>query len=280
MQMNDSDFLTAVHNRNHFTLKGEKRRFKYRTTNENVVKFLDHMNVKNHDVVLSVSSSGVKLFEILSQDKKIPKAIIAFDYSPKQVAYNYLLKTAIRMLSYKEFTYYFGLKKNKIERVIIRKRLMCNIPFQVKNYLPRRHNFTKRDILLNKYNQVSWFKNDKKYNILKGRLNKIKFCEYEVSHHNLALSSIFQPHTFDIVYLSNILDWLCWHNWDVKNTLPLKRVYNDIHKIVKKGGKIVLCNLKSRESCVPNFLDDLQIKQDTTHQTYKYLWRSITAICR
>ena len=281
MRMNDSDFLIAIYKRNHFTLKGRKRRFKYRTTNENVRKFLAHINVKKNDIILSVSSSGVKLFEILSQNKKIPKIIIAFDYSPKQVAYNYLLKSAIQMLSYNEFIQYFWLREgdDKIKQSIIRKQVLRNMPSQVKNYLPGRHHFIKRDILLNNYNQVSWFTNEKKYNILRKQIDRIKFCEYEMSHYNLSLSNIFKPNTFDVVYLSNIFDWLCWHNDDIKNTRPLKQVYNDICKIAKKGGKIVLCNLQNRKSHVPNFLNSLQIKKNTVHKTYKYLWRNSTIIC-
>ncbi|MDD5710903.1 MAG: DUF3419 family protein [Candidatus Colwellbacteria bacterium] len=280
MRMSDSDFLAAVYSRNHFTLKGRKRRFKYRTTNENVTRFLNHMNVKQNDIILSVSSSGVKLFEMLSREKQTPKAIIAFDYSPKQVAYNYLLKAAIRVLPYGEFARYFGLKDNGIERAAVRTRLMLNIPPQMKNYLPRRHHFTKRDALLNEHNRISWFKNERKYNILKNRLDRIKFCEYEISHHNLALASIFKPRTFNVVYLSNVFDWLCWHNRDVKNTLPLEAICDDIYKIMKKNGKVVLCSLKTRKSLSPNFFNNLRVEQDITYRTYKYLWRSVTAACQ
>lgn len=238
------------------------------------------MDIHSGDAVLSVSSSGVKLFELLAQDKKIPKVIIAFDYSPKQVAYNYLLKSAIATLSYKEFTRYFRLRVGDADQSENRKNLISKIPPQVKKYLPRRHHFTKRDMLLNECNEISWFKNEKKYYILRKRVGRIKFCEYEVSHHNATLSRIFRPHSFNVVYLSNILDWLCWHNRDIQNIFPLESIYNDIRKILKKGGKIVLCNLKNRESFVPDFLNKLHIKQDITHQTYKYLWRNVTILCQ
>lgn len=280
MQMSDSDFLVAVHNRNNFVLKGGKRCFKYRTTNENVAKFLEHMSVRKNDVVLSVAGSGVSLFEMLSCDKKVPKAIIAFDYSPKQVAYNYLLKTAIRILSYREFICYFGIKGREADRSVIRKQLMRDMPPQIKSSLPRRHHFTKRDLLLNMHNQVSWFMDEKKYNAVRSRLDRIKFCEYEISHKNLSLAKIFCPHSFDVIYLSNVLDWICWHNQDIQDIRPLREIYDDICKIAKKRGKIVLCNLKSRESLVPNFLNGIRITHDVTYQTYKYLWRNITIICQ
>lgn len=272
LKMDDSEFVDRAFKANNFTLKGGQRRFKYRTTNERVDQLINYLSVKEGQVLLSISSSGMQLFEILA-NKNTPKLILAFDYSLKQVAYNYLLKNAIHQLSFKEFRLYFGIDQGRcVDRKNIRASLVKQIPRQLKEYLPRKHMFGKRALLLNKYNGLQWIHNQHDFISAKKNLNRIKFFKFEMSHRNTKLFKIFKKPFFDIVYLSNVLDWICWHNADVVDIRPLEYIYKDIASVVRKGGHIVITNLLTRKSFVPEFAKSLKIGEKQEISIYKYRW--------
>ncbi len=272
--MSDNDFLSYIHLFNSFSFLGRKRRFKYRTTNESMKRLVSFFDLNKNSTMLAVSGSGVQLLEVLSQRYRSPKAIIGFDYSPKQVAYNYLLKAGVICLSFEQFYLYFNncdkMKNNKIKN--IRKRLLKEIPKKIKRFLPKRHCFTKRDAKLNDLNGIKWLKNKKKYNNLKKNIGKIKFCEYEISHKNKDFSSILKSGSFDIIYLSNVLDWLCWHNKDIKDCKPLVKIIKNLYKISNKRCKIIITNLASRESFVPALIKRVHVNEKDIYKIYKYKW--------
>lgn len=268
----DEGFVSSVYNRINFTFRGRTRRFKYRTTNELVDDLVNYLDVHKDQNILSISGSGIQLFEILTASGKMPNIILAFDYSPKQVAYNYLLKAGIKALSFDEFRSYFGLARPTASKILIRKALINMVPEQFRKYLPKRHEFNKRDLLLNSFNKATFLKVRRKFDILKENIERIKFFEYEIHHKNLSFSELFEKNSFDIVYLSNVPDWLCWHNEDIINSEPLIDIFDDIKNIVKKDGYIVLSNLLSRKSHVPDFVAKMRILHHKKNQIYKYSW--------
>lgn len=272
LKMDDSEFITRAIKINNFTLKGKQRRFKYRTTNEKTDQLIDYLTIKEGQVLLAISSSGMQLFEILA-NKATPKLILGFDYSLKQVAYNYLLKNAINQLSFKDFRIYFGIDRGRcINRKKIKADLIRKVPRQFKEHLPREHAFGKRDLVLNKYNTLKWIHNSHDFILVKKNLSKIKFFKFEISHRNTNLHKIFKRKMFDRVYLSNVLDWICWHNTDVVDIKPLKYIYKDIISVVRKGGYIVITNLSTRESFVPEFTKILKIREKKMISIHKYKW--------
>jgi len=270
LKMNDEEFINDINERSSFIFKGQKRRFKYRTTNECSKKLLNFLSIKRGDSVLAVSSSGVNLFEMLSDEKKIPKIVLGFDYSLKQVAYNLLLKSAIRLLTFKEFNNYFYLNnKNKNN---IRKKIFIQMPKSLKLVLINQHEFRKRDLFFNSYNNIKWLKEEKKFNCVKKNIEKIKFFHYEISHLNINLSHLFEKKSFNIIYLSNILDWLCWHNKDIKNYLPILNICRDANKILKRGGNISGVNLVNRGSYVVDLLNRVKVLEKENYRIFKYNW--------
>lgn len=279
LDLNDEEFIDNVYKRNNFTFRGRNRRFKYRTTNELIDKLSNYLDVRKDLNILSISGSGIQLFETLSESSKIPNIILAFDYSPKQVAYNYLLKVAIKTLSFEDFKAYFGLSEPKIDRILIRKKLINMIPRQFRTFLPVKHEFNKRDLLLNSVNNATFLKTKSKFGIIKENIERIKFFEYEIHHKNLRFSKIFEKGSFDRVYLSNVPDWLCWHNKDIINCKPLLGIYRDIKNIIKDEGFIVLSNLLSRASHVPAFLSKVNIIHQQKNQIYKYSWLNCKIAC-
>jgi hypothetical protein len=279
LTMDDNEFIKNVSARNNFSFRGKKRRFKYRTTNELVDELIHYLDVRKKQNILSVAGSGIQLFEMLTKPNKMPRIIIAFDYSPKQIAYNYLLKAGIKNLDFKTFRAYFGISKGKINNIKIRKNIIGMVPERYRMHLPLRHKFNKRDLLLNSFNNASFFTEERKFSTLKKNIERIKFFEYEVHYKNLCLSSIFTPNSFDRVYLSNILDWLCWHNKEILGYKPLMAIYGDIKKIVRKNGFIFLSNLLTRESRVPDFLLKMKVIQRKKYRIYKYLWQNCKVAC-
>jgi len=272
IRSSDSEFIDHIAKLNSFSLNRRKRRFKYRTTNENVDKLAKHLSLRNDQAMLSISGSGVQLFEFLSR-KSCPRLIVAFDYSPKQIAYNFLLKNGIENFSFSQFRDYFGVSGKRLEDCkLTRVNLIKSVPREVRRNLPRNHCFGKKDIFLNRQNKITWIRDRKRYENLKRNINKIKFFSFEISHHNTNLYSIFKKPTFDVVYLSNVLDWICWHNSDVDKITPLVYICNDIAKILRKGGYIIISNLAIRSSLVPKTMENLRAIKLDEEKVYKYRW--------
>jgi SAM-dependent methyltransferase len=273
IKMSDNNFIDWLSNKNSFNLNGNSRRFKYRTSNENIASLIDVINIKNDQVVLSVSGSGVQVFEMISDSNNMPRMILSFDYSPKQVAYNYLLKSAVSLMSFEEFQTYFGINSNaNINLKVIRSKILKLIPYQFRSYLLKNHNFGKRDISINEYNHLKWIFERDKYNTIKENIDRVKFFKFEVSHHNANLFNIFGKSFFDVVYLSNVLDWVSWHNKDISDEKPIEKIFNDIKSILKKDGYVVLSHLTTRESFVEDFIAKINVKPYNNDNIYKYKW--------
>ena len=91
LEYSDEDLVNFAYQCFGFSDKGLKRRFKYRMTNRNIRKLKDFIGNIHNKRILATSGSGIPLFSLLDESNGIPKFILGFDYSPKQVAYNYLV---------------------------------------------------------------------------------------------------------------------------------------------------------------------------------------------
>jgi hypothetical protein len=270
-KLNDEEFLSQVYRMNNFTHRGNKRKFKYRTTNEYIPNLINFINFKSWQTALFVSGSAMQIFEIMSKNN-MTGFILAFDYSPKQIAYNYLFKSAIDNLSYKQFKTYFISNNQNIENKRLRKKIISGVPRVYRQYLIKMHAFTKRARMLNRYNGITWINSAQAYNRLKININKIKFFQFEISYLNKKLSTLFTSRIFDVVYISNVFDWLCWHNKEFSDVQTLLSIYKDITEVVKKGGYITITTLSTRYSATPRLLEQLNSEDNKLTKIYKYNW--------
>lgn len=270
-RLSDSDFILEVAARNNYRSKGQERRFKYRTTNEDVGELKWIFGSCKGKTLLAVSSSGVFALELLAAEDP-PALILSFDYSPRQVAYNYLLKSAVRLFSYQDFRRYFFTNTAGSGNKAIRRQLVQSVPKRYVKYLQRQHAFCRRDHKLNEENSITWWNSRARYANVKRNIERIKFFEFEISHKNTRFSELFPKRSFDIIYLSNTLDWLCWHNSDIEDTLPLSMILSDIRCIVKEGGVIVLTSLLDRDSHVPALLKQMQSPEQSITRFHHYTW--------
>lgn len=281
--LSDEEFEREVLKRCDFDLHGNKRRFKYRTTNESIPLLLNIFEPAPDAAILSIAGSSVQLFEMLGRKRFVPKIILSFDYSAKQVGYAYLIKSSIKNLSYDDFRDYMGITKNAISRsrlIKIKRELQGDIPKYFKGFVPRKHAFNKRDIKLNSLNGITWIHNKVRFYEVKRNIDRIKFFQYEIHHENLSLGNIFSRQSFDQVYLSNALDWLCWHNKDIINKDPLLDIYMDVEKIIKKKGSLCLSTLLDRKSYIPDLLKQVNVVRKDLVEMYKYHWLNVKILCK
>lgn len=98
-----------------------------------------------------MSGIFVSLVLLLDGTIGVPKFIAGFDYSPKQVAFNYFLKSCIEELELEEFRDFFGYNEYGVKGLKnknIRHSTINRIPKELRRYLIYSHQFARRDLKL------------------------------------------------------------------------------------------------------------------------------------
>ena len=274
LKYSDDDFVNLTYQSFGFSNEGLKRRFKYRMTNRNVKKLKDFVGNIHHKKILAVSGSGIPLFSLLDESNGIPRFIFGFDYSPKQVAYNYLVKNAIINLDYEEFLIFFGYnKKDRRTRWVklTRRKIITKIPNILRPFIPYDHELTKRDFILKKNSECSFFQNKKNYKKVKKNIQLIKFFVFNLNPFcKEPLSDIFNKNFFNFIYLSNVLDWICWHN-SVQHK-DIKHLFNDFKKISEKDSSVIIDHLIQRITLLSAILAKTNNLRKLSYNLYIYKW--------
>ncbi|MEA3378350.1 MAG: hypothetical protein U9Q69_01800 [Nanoarchaeota archaeon] len=275
LECSDEDFVNFTHQCFGFSDEGLKRRFKYRMTNRNIIKFKSFIGNIHDKKILAASGSGIPLFSLLNENNGIPKFIFGFDYSPKQVAYNYLIKNAIINLNYEEFLIFFGYNKKgrRTKRVkLMREKIIKKIPSILYTFIPYNHELTKRDFILKRNSKCSFLHSKEDYKKIKKNIQRIKFFVFRLNPFcKKSLSDIFNKDFFDFIYLSNVLDWICWHN-NIQRR-DIKHMFYDFKKISTKNSPVIIDHLAQRKTLLPAFLDETSNLKKTSYDLYIYNWK-------
>ncbi|MDD4476610.1 MAG: hypothetical protein PHY40_00430 [Patescibacteria group bacterium] len=274
LEYSDEDFINLTHQCFGFSNKGLKRRFKYRMTNRNIRRLKDFIGDMHNKRILATSGSGIPLFSLLNESNGIPKFILGFDYSPKQVAYNYLVKNSIINLEYEEFLIFFGYNKNGIRTEwvkLMRRKIITKIPNILRPFVPRNHELTKRDLILKNNSECSFFSDKENYKKVKKNIQLIKFFIFNLNPFcKESLSDIFKKESFNFIYLSNVLDWICWHN-SVQHK-DIKRLFHDLKKVSEKGSSVIVDHLTQRRTLLSEILTKTDKLKKEDYSLYIYNW--------
>ncbi|MFH1233859.1 MAG: hypothetical protein V1649_04410 [Patescibacteria group bacterium] len=273
-EYSDEDFANLTYQCFGFSNKGLKRRFKYRMTNRNIRKLKNFVGNIHNKKILATSGSGIPIFSLLDENNGIPKFIFGFDYSPKQVAYNYLVKNAIINLDYEEFLIFFGYnKKDRRTRWVklMRKKIITKIPSILHPFVPYDHELTKRDFILKKNSECSFLHNKEYYKKVKKNIQLVKFFVFNLSPFcKESLSDIFNKDFFNFIYLSNVLDWICWHNSVQRE--DIKRLFHNFKKVSKKNSYIIVDHLTQRITLLSAILAETNNLKKDDYNLYIYDW--------
>lgn len=255
------------------TNEGIARRFKYRVPNINIKIFRDFFGSIRRKGILAVSGSAINLFTLFNNKKTgYPKYIVGFDMSPKQVAYNYFLKSALINLSHDEFLNLFGYHKkilNDKKLFILNRIVLEGVPKVLRSFMPRRYYLTVRDHKL--FGNVQFSFPKQIYSNIQKNVGSAKFMIYNLLP-NLrhSPSGLFSSGSFDIFYLSNALDWLCWHHGLTRS--GLKRILKTLKAVSAKKAIVICEHLLNR----PNFLDkwfsNIALLESKSYTLLKYRW--------
>ena len=87
---------------------------------------------------------------------------------------------------------------------------------------------------------------------------------------NQKLESILPRKTFQIIYLSNILDWLNWH-------YPLthkdnNKIFQQLNKVSRPSTTVIFEHLANREAASLNLLFDADNYKKKAYTIYRYHW--------
>lgn len=270
----DEDFVNIAYQNFGFSDNGLKRRFKYRMTNRNIRKLKDFIGNIHNKKILATSGSGIPLFSLLDESNGIPKFILGFDYSPKQVAYNYFVKNAIISLEYEEFLIFFGYNKKEGRTKwakSMRKKIITKIPSILHPFIPYDHELTKRDFILKKNSECSFFQNKEDYKKVKKNIQLIKFFVFNLNPFcKESLSNIFKQDFFNFIYLSNVLDWICWHNLVQRE--DIKQLFRDFKKVSEKSSPIIIDHLAQRITLLSAILAETNNLKKEDYSLYIYNW--------
>lgn len=274
LEYSDEDFVNFTHQCFGFSNKGLKRRFKYRMTNRNIRRLKDFIGNIHNKRILATSGSGIPLFSLLNKSNGIPKFILGFDYSPKQVAYNYFVKNAIINLKYDEFLIFFGYNKNS-RRIgwvkLMRKKIITKIPSILRPFVPRNHELTKRDLILKNNSECSFFSDKEDYKKVKKNIQLIKFFIFNLNPFcKESLSDIFKKESFNFIYLSNVLDWICWHN--SVQYKDIKRLFHNFKEVSEKGSSVIVDHLTQRRTLLSEILTETDKFKKEDYSLYIYNW--------
>jgi len=274
LEYSDEDFVNLTYQCFRFSNKGLKRRFKYRMTNRNIRKLKNFIGNIHNKKILAISGSGIPLFSLLDESNGIPKFIFGFDYSPKQVAYNYLVKNAVINLDYEEFLIFFGYNK-KDRRTkwvkLMRKKIIKKIPSILHPFIPYNHELTKRDFILKKNSECSFFQNKEDYKKVKKNIQLIKFFVFNLSPFcKEFLSDIFNKDFFNFIYLSNVLDWICWHNSVQRK--DIKHLFHDFKEVSQKDSSVIIDHLTQKITLLSAVLAETNNLKKEDYNLYIYNW--------
>lgn len=272
--LSDEEFVNLSFHLFPITQQGLKRRFKYRMTNRDIGKLNNICGDLRGKKVLAASGSSIPLFSFLSQEKS-PDVIYGFDYSPKQIAYNYLIKYAIRDLSLEDFKDFFGYEvtgaRSRKNRKV-RRRLIGYIPSSLRKYITYNHELTKRDIKLKACSNCSFFSSEAEYYNIKKNINKIKFFVFNLNtSFEQKLNMLFPDKYFDYAYLSNVLDWICWHNETGKSDID--NILIMLKNIVKDDAIVTVDHLAKRETLLSDYLESSKVTKKSDYNMYTYYWK-------
>lgn len=225
--------------------------------------------------VLAASGSSIPLLSFLMRKKEeSPALIYGFDYSPKQVAYNYFLKSAIKYLNFKEFLDcfgYLGKKTRNNENKLRRRFLISHVPSQLRKYVPRNHELTLRDLKLKTRANCDFFHDKNSYNLVRSNIHKVKYFVFNLNpDFGQNLNQLFPKNYINSIYLSNVLDWICWHN--DAGFPDLASIFKMIQQISPSKTTVIIDHLAHRTTLLPSFLTTQDIIQETNYHMYTYYW--------
>lgn len=275
-ELSDQDFFQLALEKFKISEQGKRRRFKYRISNIDITRFHETCGNLKSKKILSVSGSAMQLFNLLSDEKQMPEYIYGFDYSPKQVAYNYLLKYAIKYLSFAEFCDFFGICRKNIKRTRKNRerRLMLikKIPPDLREYLSYNHEITKRDLLLKSVIDIPFLEERNRYEVVRKNVDRTKFFIYNLNTSlSVKLEVLFPSAFFNFIYLSNALDWIYWHNQE--GTFSVNEIIDNIAKVSHFQSVLLIDHLASRKTKLVDYLKKREIIGKVDYRAYKYCWR-------
>jgi len=274
LKYSDEDFVNFTHQCFGFSNEGLKRRFKYRMTNGNIKRLEDFIGNIHNKRILAISGSGIPLFSLLNESNGIFKFILGFDYSPKQIAYNYLVKNAIINLEYDEFLIFFSYNKNgrRTKWVkLMRRKIITKIPSILRPFVPRNHELTKRDLILKNNSECPFFSNKEDYKKVKKNIQLIKFFVFNLNPFcKESLSDIFFKKSFNFIYLSNVLDWICWHNSVQRKDIEC--IFYDFKKVSERESIVIVDHLIQRRTLLSEILTETDKLTKEYYSLYIYNW--------
>lgn len=275
--LSDNNFVETCFAPFGFTAEGLSRRFKYRMTNRDLRVFRSVIGDVRDRRILAVSGSAIPLLTLLDTQRGPPRSVFAFDYSPRQTAFNYLLKYSVQRLTHKQWSRFFGLQSDDqsplTNRVPLRKDLICHIPRRLRPFLPRRHELTQRDRhFLLPASGVQGVITTSQYRTLQQSVPRLKFFVFNLNPAaRQKLSSVFSSDAFDFLYLSNVMDWICWHG--VRTHQGLRAVIQTLRDVAHPNAIVVFDHLVSRETVLTHALARLDYDTVREYRLHTYVWR-------
>lgn len=257
------------------TKEGAHRRFKYRMTNSNIPIVRSLMGDLSGKSILAVSGSSVNLFSMLDGGIGTPKRVVGFDMSPKQIAYNCLVRGAFRDLSWKEFLNYFGYtsrSSRSYDDTKVRAKLVSTVHPTLRSYLPYRHSLTVRDKKIATLVGCSFVSNEQAFMRIKQNVNLVRFFIFNLNPllpQNLA--EVFPHRLFNYLYLSNVLDWLCWH-YPMSARL-LHSTFVGLSRVCAPSTQVLTEHLVTRPTILDGWLKRVAGVRSQDYHIYRYAWR-------
>lgn len=271
--ISDQEFTSLALEKFPPTQQGLARKFKYRMTNRDIEKL--HQFCGNFDgkTILAASGSSIPLLSFLSVSNP-PRMIFGFDYSPKQIAYNFFLKYAIQELSFLDFRDFLGLTgkhSRSSQNKAIRRRILKKIPRQLRKYLTYNHELTRRDMKLSGYSHCRFLFEESRFNCVKRNIGRIKFFVFNLNtSFGQELNMLFPDHYFEMVYFSNVLDWICWHN--TVSDVDIDSIMNMVRKVLEKDSRLIIDHLAKRKTLLPDYLKHKRVVEKSDYEMYTYYW--------
>ena len=119
--------------------------------------------------------------------------------------------------------------------------------------------------------ECSFFNNKKNYKKIKKNIQLIKFFVFYLNPFcKKSLSDIFNKDFFSFIYLSNVLDWICWHN-TVQHE-DIKRIFYEFKKVSVKNSSVIVDHLAQRKTSLPEFLNKTNNLKKASYDLYIYNW--------
>lgn len=273
-RFSDDFFFNSALKKFGITDEGLSRRFKYRIPNIKIPALQKFIGTLEGKDVLGVSGSGLTIFNLIDGHCGSPKRIVGFDLSHKQTAYNYFLKNAFMILDREDFLCFFGYPGriiSKYNQKKIQKLIVSRLPKQLSGYLTKHPFLTIRDKKLIKEISCPFIYEGSRFTEIKNHSAGIKFLTFNLNPlFQQQLRDFFSPTSFDIIYLSNALDWLCWH-YNL-NAQHLKIVFQNLADVSTRNAVIILEHLTTRKSFLSTWLSTVEKSSFQSYNVNKYRW--------